>query len=201
LPGVFEIIVIAGSYFLGCVVTGYYLVRFRTGEDIRDLGSGSAGAKNAGRKLGTPGFAITFIGDFAKGIVAVLAAGYLGLELWMKLLAVLAVVAGHIWPVQLGFRGGKGIATALGALLIYDYLIILPILIIYTIVFRITRKFTMSGLYTIALTPPVLFAVHIDSVTSIGVTILALIILVAHRKNIRDEYARVFARSGIKEQV
>ncbi len=59
--------VVLGSYVLGCFTTGYYLVRWRTGQDLRGLGSGSVGAKNAGRVLGAMGFLLTLTGDLAKG--------------------------------------------------------------------------------------------------------------------------------------
>src|SRR5205823_2574598 len=110
-----------GAYILGCFTTGYYLVRLCRGADIRELGSGNVGAKNVGRTLGWIGFAMTLLGDLAKGAFVVWAARYLAKDDRLVLLAMLAVVAGHVWPVQLRFRGGKGMATTLGALLIYDH--------------------------------------------------------------------------------
>src|SRR2546428_443464 len=65
-----------GAYVLGCFTTGYYLVRLRTGQDIREQGSGSVGAKNVGRLLGWTGFALTLLGDFGKGAFAVWAASH-----------------------------------------------------------------------------------------------------------------------------
>ncbi len=103
------------GYALGCLNTGYYLIRLRRSQDIRTLGSGTAGATNAGRILGTWGFIVVFIVDFCKGVLAAL----LGRSLvWGDpgiLAASIGVVAGHIWPAQLSFRGGKGVASALGA--------------------------------------------------------------------------------------
>ena len=61
----------SGAYFIGCFTTGYYLVRLRTGKDIREMGSGSAGARNVGRFLGKSGFFLTMLGDFIKGALAV----------------------------------------------------------------------------------------------------------------------------------
>src|SRR5262249_22050721 len=107
-----------GAYALGCFTTGYYLVKLRTGQDVRELGSGTVGAKNVGRVLGWPGFVLTVLGDFAKGAFAVWAVKYFTTDDHMLMLAILAVVAGHVWPVQLLFRGGKGVATSLGGLLL-----------------------------------------------------------------------------------
>jgi acyl phosphate:glycerol-3-phosphate acyltransferase len=106
------------AYALGCFTTGYYLVRWRTGRDIREVGSGSVGARNVGRLLGWRGFLATVLGDFGKGALAVWAARQFTTDDRLVALAMPAVVAGHLWPAQLRFRGGKGMAAALGALLI-----------------------------------------------------------------------------------
>ncbi len=103
-----------GGYILGCLTTGYYLVRFRLGLDIRTMESGSVGARNVGRVLGMPGFVITLLGDFAKGLLAAGMTRYFTHDDRLTGLAMLAVVMGHIWPLQLGLRGGKGVATSLG---------------------------------------------------------------------------------------
>jgi glycerol-3-phosphate acyltransferase PlsY len=104
--------VLAAGYALGCFSTGYYLVRNRTGMDIRELGSGSTGARNAGRVLGRQGFWLTMGGDMVKGGLTVWLTLALTGNYRLALLALLAVVAGHVWPAQLGFRGGKGVSTA-----------------------------------------------------------------------------------------
>src|ERR1041385_8199295 len=103
-----------GAYLLGCFATGYYLVRLRTGQDIRELGSGSVGAKNVGRLLGRPGFVVALLGDLAKGAFAVWAAQHFTKDDWAVQLSLLAVVAGHVWPAQLRFRGGKRGAPPFG---------------------------------------------------------------------------------------
>ena len=104
------------SYLLGCLNAGYYYVRLVHGKDIRLAGSGTAGARNAGRLFGNRVFALVFLGDAAKGAAATAVGLSLGPE--SGALCAIAVVVGHIWPVQLGFRGGKGIASAMGALLL-----------------------------------------------------------------------------------
>jgi glycerol-3-phosphate acyltransferase PlsY len=116
-----DILAVFLSYAIGCVSTGYYLTRLWTGTDIRTIGSGAAGARNVGRLLGGVGFVITFSGDFAKGLAAVWVASMLTHQHWVITASLLAVVIGHIWPVQLGFRGGKGVATALGGGLFFDW--------------------------------------------------------------------------------
>ena len=118
---------VLGAYLLGCFAIGYYLVRARTGKDIREIESGSTGARNVGRVLGKPGFVLTAFGDFGKGVLAVWSAREWTNNNHLAALAMLAVVAGHLWPAQLRFRGGKGVATSFGALLVFDYRVALTI--------------------------------------------------------------------------
>jgi glycerol-3-phosphate acyltransferase PlsY len=105
------------AYVLGCANAAYYLVRWRTGQDIRGHGSGNAGARNAGRLLGARAFALAFVLDAAKGLGAVLLAVVLGAAPLTPALCALLAVAGHVWPAQLHWRGGKGVATSMGALI------------------------------------------------------------------------------------
>lgn len=179
-----EIIVIFACYGLGCFATGYYLVRLRTGRDIRDLGSGSAGATNVGRALGTRGLVFTSLADFAKGLAAVGLAQYLALRPWALILAMQAVVIGHIWPLQLGFRGGKGIATGLGALLAFDSGLTLVLVLLFGLLVAVLRRFTLSGLAVVTVSPLVAAVMGHSAMVAGGLAALAGIILIAHRANI-----------------
>lgn len=116
-----DILVIGLSYSIGCFSTGYYLVRFWTGTDIRKFGSGATGARNVSRLLGKTGFVITFLGDFLKGLITVWLASMLTKQHWVITASLLAVVIGHILPAQLSFHGGKGIATVLGGGIFFDW--------------------------------------------------------------------------------
>src|SRR5256886_13136692 len=113
VPYAKETLVMLLGYALGCFTSGYYLVRWRTGDDIRWLGSGSVGATNVGRVLGRPGFLLTVLCDFFKGLFAVWLARYFQLNPTGTVLTMVAVAIGHIWPAQLWFHGGKGLATLL----------------------------------------------------------------------------------------
>ena len=105
------------AYLLGGVSPGWWLARRATGVDLRSQGSGATGATNAGRVLGARGYAAVVVLDVAKGAVAVWAALLLAPGHPWAALAAPAVVAGHIWPVWLRFRGGRGAAPLLGACL------------------------------------------------------------------------------------
>ena len=90
-------------------------------------------------------------------------------------------------PVQLGFHGGKGLATALGAMLVYDYRVVVVVVILGLLAYLFLRKVTLSLLAAITLTPAVLFGLGWSPVTSIGLLVLAALILFAHRKNFRAQ--------------
>ena len=177
--------VLAG-YGLGTINTGYYLVRLRTGRDIRRVGSGSTGSSNVSRTLGTLGFLITFTGDTAKGAIATAAALFMGLGSWGMALVMIAVVAGHIWPVQLGFRGGKGLATALGAALIFDCWLVLLVLSLAAMIFVLIRERTLSIMVPIALSPGIAAIMGRPPAVLTGASVIALLVVFTHKANIRD---------------
>jgi glycerol-3-phosphate acyltransferase PlsY len=178
---------VAAAYALGCFNTAYYVVRWKTGQDIRQLGSGTAGSKNVGRVLGTWGFTASFAGDIAKGALAVWGVQLAGFTLPAQAFVMLAVTAGHVWPAQLGFRGGKGLATSYGALLFFDPLVAGVLLALCAGLLAVTRRFTVSGLGAYALAPLVaLFrgGGWIEVATMLAFTAL---VLFAHRDNLRVE--------------
>lgn len=179
------LLVILIAYGLGCMTTAYYLIRLRLGDDIRQHGSGNVGARNAGRVLGRMGFATAFVGDVIKGMVAVWLAFFFELNLWAVMLTMIAVVAGHIWPVQLGFRGGKGLATALGVLLVLDPWYALIILLLSGLVLILSRHVILAGMIGVVAAPVLSILVGHPLPILVGITILVLLILAAHRTNIQ----------------
>ena len=176
--------VIVACYLIGCFTAGYYLVRFRTGQDLRGIGSGSTGARNVSRIVGKPGFVITLLADAAKGAIAVLLALQFDLESWAVGLAIVAVVTGHIWPVQLGFHGGKGLATVLGVGLMLDLLLSTVAFGVALLVFGLTRRFTPAGLLSVAASPVIALALGHDGAIVIGLALAVTLILFVHRSNI-----------------
>lgn len=181
---------ILAAYALGCIASAYYMVWLLKRQDIRELGSGNVGGRNAGRVLGKGGFAVVAVLDALKGLLAVLLARYLGLAGWWLVPVPLAVVAGHIWPVQLGFRGGKGIATLAGALLAYDYQIALVLLVLFLIGFALFRSATLGLMLAIVLLPFVVLALGRPPSAVVALALLAAIVLYAHRGNIRARLQR-----------
>lgn len=183
-----EILVIGISYLLGCVSAGYYLVKLRTGRDIRQSGTGSTGARNVSRTLGKSGYAITLAADVLKAVIAVSLAQKLAVEQWAVMLSVLAVVAGHIWPVQLGFRGGKGVAVLMGTLLVFDYRLLAVLLLVCGVSFFTTRKYIISGMLAVLSLPVAAVVMEYSRLDMLGVVLLTMIILLAHRTNIWEVF-------------
>jgi acyl phosphate:glycerol-3-phosphate acyltransferase len=185
------------AYALGCFTSGYYLVRLRLGQDIHDSGSGSVGARNVGRLLGWRGFLLTVLGDFGKGALAVWAARHYTTDDRLVLLAVLAVVAGHVWPVQLNFRGGKGMATALGSLLVYDCQLALAVALLFAAAYVALRKTVLPALFALACLPLMTRYLGRAPAEVAGTAVLAGLVVAAHRKNLVTEISHFLDRRTV----
>lgn len=188
-----EVVCLFVAYLLGGVCTGYYYVRFRKGIDIRDHGSGGVGARNVGRLLGKSGFIITMLGDALKGLLAVLLTKhFLGSDALVSL-SLFAVIVGHIWPIALGFRGGRGVATAVGAYVGYDYRIAFCYLFILLALMIFRRGVSVSGLGAFLLLPIVIYFMDGSLYIISSLVASSSIILFAHRERIREEVKSVKA--------
>src|SRR6185312_14419997 len=116
------LITIAVAYLLGSIPFGYLIVRAAAGADIRESGSGGTGATNVSRRAGKVAGILTLVLDALKGVLAIVVAqliiGEGGPSIdWLTAVAAIAAIAGHIFPVWLKFRGGKGVATGVGVFL------------------------------------------------------------------------------------
>lgn len=182
------------AYMFGCFATGYYLVRARLSEDIRDLGSGNIGARNVGRILGKSGFLITLLGDFAKGGLAIWVARHFTTDQRIVALAMVAVVAGHIWPVQLRFQGGKGMATTLGALLVFDAKLTLLFCAFFLGAFVLQWRTVLPALFALICLPLGALFLGQDRIQVVLITMMSGLVLLAHRRNIADEISELIER-------
>ena len=181
---------VLAAYALGCFNTGYYLVRWKTGGDLRALGSGTAGAKNTGRVLGRWGFAASLLGDMAKGALAVFVAQLAGFPPLAVGLVVLAVIAGHNWPVQLGGKGGKGLAVSCGALLFLDPFVLGAMLALCGLLVGVTRRFTLSAMATYAASPLLAAGLGRSLAVDLLFAAAAVLVVAPHWRNLREETAR-----------
>jgi glycerol-3-phosphate acyltransferase PlsY len=174
------------SYLLGCFNTGYYYTRLFYQKDIRSVGTNVTGATNVGRVAGKKGFVITFLGDAGKGAFAVILGRLLGLGELTVLLSVLMVIAGHIFPLQLKFKGGKGISTLIGAFITYNPILVLFLLATCIVIYPFVRQYTVTSLFALCLFPIELFIAGFAWWKIIIFALCSIIILYACRNNLRD---------------
>jgi glycerol-3-phosphate acyltransferase PlsY len=174
------------SYFVGCICSGYYLTRFLAGKNLKETGSESLGATNASRVLGKKGFILTFTFDFLKGFLVALFAVRYGFSEEFVFFFSLLVMAGHIWPVQLGFKGGKGVSTYTGTMYAINYQAAFPVMVLFLPLYLITRKFSIAGILSLTVIP--FFLWYLDySMPCIAIGFVQIFILLyTHRKNISE---------------
>jgi len=179
-----DIILIIMAYLLGSVPTGYILGRC-VGVDVRKVGSGNVGATNVARVAGKKHGVLTLVADTAKGYIPVFAALQLGLSLPVTLLVGVVAFLGHLYPVFLLFRGGKGVATALGVFLALAPWITLSLLGVFAIV-ALSSRFVSLGSMSAGVSAPIALwiADYPPLVVQMGAFLAAMIIL-RHRSNIK----------------
>ncbi|MBI4458875.1 MAG: glycerol-3-phosphate 1-O-acyltransferase PlsY [Acidobacteria bacterium] len=180
------LLVAALAYLLGSVPFGYLLYRLLHGSDIRAAGSGNIGATNVLRTSGVAAGLATFVLDAAKGYVAVaLCAAFVGDAPEWRSVAAVAVILGHIFPLFLQFRGGKGVATAFGAFLALAPSAVLIALVVFLMVVSVWRYVSLASLVAAAVFPLVLLAFGESSFTLTAAFIGSALLIVRHRSNIR----------------
>jgi acyl phosphate:glycerol-3-phosphate acyltransferase len=195
------LIAIAVGYLLGSIPFGYLLTRAAGLGDVRSVGSGNIGATNVLR-TGHKGLAaLTLLLDALKGTAAVLIGHWIGaaggVAILASLLAGLAAFLGHVFPVWLGFRGGKGVATYIGVLLGVDWRAALAFCGIWLLVAVLTRYSSLSALIAALITPIGLFA-FADHATALLAAVLSALLIYKHRTNIRRLAAGEEPRIGAK---
>lgn len=170
------------GYLLGSIPFGLVITRVLGLGDLRRIGSGNIGATNVLRTGNKPAALATLLLDSGKGAIAVLLARWLGGE-GAALIAGAAAFLGHLYPVWLGFKGGKGVATFLGTLLALDWRLGLAACAIWLVTALALRISSLSALVAAALTP--LIALWIDGPRMAAVAaLMAVLIFIRHRTNI-----------------
>lgn len=195
--------VLAVSYLLGSIPFGYLLVRLFRKEDVRHTGSGNIGATNVARSGGKGLGILTLLLDLAKGLLAVLLAKHLapGLPSRPSDLAVwagIAAVIGHVFPVWLRFRGGKGVATALGVFLALVPTVVLAAVCVFLLVALTTRYVSLASILAAATLPvfAILLSPDRSPVYLGGVLFIAALVILKHHANIKRLLAGSESRLG-----
>ena len=178
-----QIIALVVGYAFGSIPFGLLLTRLAGTGDIRAIGSGNIGATNVLR-TGRKGLAAgTLLGDALKGTAAVLLMQWFGGN-DAGLIAALGAVLGHVFPVWLGFKGGKGVATYIGVLIAVSWIVALGFAAIWALVAWTTRYASLSGLIASALTP-VLLAFLLGGKAALLFAALTALVWFMHRANIQ----------------
>ncbi|RXH55184.1 glycerol-3-phosphate 1-O-acyltransferase PlsY [Granulicella sibirica] len=190
------------AYLLGSIPFGYLLVRVFRNEDIRTTGSGNIGATNVARS-GAKGLGFaTLLLDLLKAFAAVALAQYLAPDNHdLAVAAAVAAIVGHVYPVWLGFRGGKGVASALGVMLALDWRAALCVLGVFLVVVAFTRYVSLGSILGAASYP--FFSLYFLPIrTPIfvgGIVFIALLVIVKHHANVGRLIAGTESRFGSKK--
>ena len=191
-----SLLLLALGYLLGSMPNGYLAGRWLKDIDLRQCGSGSTGATNVLRNVGKGPALVVFLLDVGKGALAVLLAKSFGLNDWVQVLAGLAALAGHIWPMWLGWKGGKAVATGLGMFLGLAWPVGLACFGLFMAVISISRIVSLSSVVA-AIGLPVLMLISGGSSAYLVVSLVAsVLVLWRHRSNIERLIAGTEPRIG-----
>ena len=186
-----SVIIVIVAYLIGSIPFGYLIVRTKEGSDIRQTGSGGTGATNVSRRAGKAAGVLTLLLDASKGAAAVLIAQNVSDSDWVKAAAAIAVIVGHIFPVWLGFRGGKGVATGVGVFIVLAPVALLCAGVIFVSIVFFTRYVSLGSIMAAALIPLLVWLqnVFVEPVADLrplltAAVVGALLIILAHRGNI-----------------
>jgi acyl phosphate:glycerol-3-phosphate acyltransferase len=193
------------AYALGSIPFGLLIVLATRGGDVRRLGSGNIGATNVTRTAGVAAGIVTFILDVAKGYFPVwLAARWsLGSARWLAAAAV-CVVLGHMFPVWLGFRGGKGVATSLGAFIPICGKAVIVAVVLWVVVVFFWRYVSLGSIASAAAMPILVYLLYAPghappTILSFGTMLIAVLVIWKHRENVERILAGTESRITPKE--
>jgi glycerol-3-phosphate acyltransferase PlsY len=180
------VLVLLACYLVGAIPTGVILTRLAGSGDIRQTGSGNIGATNvyrvAGRKLGI----LTLVGDALKGLLPVL--GLVLAGAWTQeqiALAAAVTFLGHLYPVYLGFKGGKGVATALGIFLVFSPLAVLIAALAFAAVLWKWQYVSLGSIIAAALVPILVAGFERSLPLAVATCFISAMVIIRHRDNIR----------------
>ena len=187
LVQVFTVLICA--YLIGSIPTGYLIVKSKTGQDIRTIGSGSTGATNVKRVLGKKWFFTVMILDAIKGATPVVLAtmfGTVGVKYGiLPVLAAVAVIIGHSKPCFLNFRGGKSVASGIGTILALNFVAGIIIALTWAIITYTTRYVSVGSIVALLFSPFLMYYLGAPSAYICYCSLGAVYIIYLHRENIK----------------
>jgi acyl phosphate:glycerol-3-phosphate acyltransferase len=174
------------SYLIGTIMFGYIIILLLHKEDLRLLGSKNVGARNAGRTHGKKEFILVFLGDALKGaLVIFIGAEWFKLSNYLQLAGLLLTIIGHIKPVTLKFKGGKGISTFIGGMVLLEPLLVPYIVSLFFLLLLMTKSLTLAGLGSFLFIPLCLLMMDYDLLSVLVVMIMMVFIYLTHLENIK----------------
>ena len=203
-----KIICVVIAYLLGSIPFGYLFVKylFTSGEDVRQIGSGGIGATNVTRRAGVKGGLLTYVCDVAKGVAAVMLMRMVANDdfFWIGAAAIAAII-GHIFPIFLGFRGGKGVATGVGVYLALAPYSVLTTLILWAAIVYFTRYVSLGSIIATAAVPiwTLLYygwlqpSEHLKALVIVAIAGCALIVA-THHENINRLWRGTENKIGVR---
>jgi glycerol-3-phosphate acyltransferase PlsY len=203
--------VVLFAYFVGAIPFGYIVYQHITGNDVRSVGSGNIGATNILRTLGKKAGITVLLGDCLKGVIAVqfamlvatrfplLIEGYSPMEL--GIIAGLTAIAGHMFPIYLRFKGGKGVATALGVFLPLVPYAMLCVVVVFVLTVWLTRFVSLGSILGAATLPMVVYWLYSgESMIFIVSLLVSFLVMARHAKNfarlVKGQENRISFTSG-----
>jgi glycerol-3-phosphate acyltransferase PlsY len=180
-----QIILFIAAYLLGSLPFGLIIAKIK-GVDIRAQGSGNIGATNVTRVIGKKLGAVVLVLDLLKGALAVVIALNFGDENYIPALCAAFAVLGHIFPVWLKFKGGKGVATTLGVLLALSPIVGVAVIASWIVTYIITKISSLSALVAVALSPVFAYFIETSGLQIVYLCVfLELVIIASHHENIK----------------
>lgn len=180
------LLIVVAAYLLGSISSAVIVGRLLGTADPRTQGSGNPGATNMLRIGGKKAGAITLVGDMLKGLLAVLLARALGADAQLQALAATAAFLGHLFPVFFGFRGGKGVATALGALLGLQWSAGLLVIGTWLVMAALFRYSSLAALIAAAAAPFYMWWLNGEPPVIAAAVVMTVLLYWRHRSNIRN---------------
>lgn len=182
-----QLLIIVFAYLVGSISTGIITSRFFNLPDPRTMGSKNPGATNVMRTGNKKAAIFTLIGDLLKATFVLLIASNLGFDGYSIIFVSLAVLIGHIFPIYYNFRGGKGVATAVGILITLNFKLALIVVCIWIFVFLIFRYSSLAAIVASISAPLIgIFILNDQSLNNFTYVMVTSIILMTHQKNIKN---------------
>ena len=178
-------LLIPAAYLLGSVSCAIITCRVMGLADPREQGSGNPGATNVMRFGGKKAAVITLLGDLLKGFLPVYLANFLGMPPLLQALVGLAAFLGHLYPIFFGFKGGKGVATSLGVLLGFSWVLGFAVIGTWLMVYKLRKISSLSALTASVLSPIYAWLVLGDTIIVSAAVVMMVFLLVRHKGNIQ----------------